>query len=84
MVVWRMQRLFSPMPLTMAHSYSKKMRESGDNQIKKKGGFHGVVHRAAEEGGDVDDGWVGDQKIRVSANVTLALWCSSWEGGKKE
>jgi hypothetical protein len=24
------------MPLTMAHSYSKKMRESGDNQIKKK------------------------------------------------
>jgi hypothetical protein len=22
--------------LTMAHSYSKKMRESGDNQIKKK------------------------------------------------
>jgi hypothetical protein len=37
MVAWKMQRLFSPMRLTMVHSYSKKMLESGDNQIKKKG-----------------------------------------------
>jgi len=36
MVAWKMQTLFSVLRLTMVHSYSKKMLESGDNQIKKK------------------------------------------------
>jgi hypothetical protein len=36
MVAWKMQTLFSVLRLTMVHSYSKKMLESGDNQIKRK------------------------------------------------
>jgi hypothetical protein len=36
MVAWKMPTFFSVWRLTVVHSYSKKMLESGDNQIKKK------------------------------------------------
>jgi hypothetical protein len=36
MVVWKMPTFFNVLRLTVVHSYSKKMLESGDNQIKKK------------------------------------------------
>jgi hypothetical protein len=37
MVAWKMPTFFNVWRLTVVHSYSKKMLESGDNQIKKKG-----------------------------------------------
>jgi hypothetical protein len=39
MVAWKMPTFFNVWRLTVVHSYSKKMLESGDNQIKKKGVF---------------------------------------------
>ena len=36
MVVWKMPTFLMSRRLTVEHSYSKKMLESGDNQIKKK------------------------------------------------
>ena len=36
MVAWEMPTFFNVWRLTVVHSYSKKMLESGDNQIKKK------------------------------------------------
>ena len=36
MVAWKMPTFFNVWRLTVVHSYSKKMLESGDNQIKKK------------------------------------------------
>jgi hypothetical protein len=35
-VAWKMPTFFNVWRLTVVHSYSKKMLESGDNQIKKK------------------------------------------------
>jgi hypothetical protein len=35
MVAWKMPTFFNVWRLTVVHSYSKKMLESGDNQIKK-------------------------------------------------
>jgi hypothetical protein len=35
MVAWKMPTFFNVWRLIVVHSYSKKMLESGDNQIKK-------------------------------------------------
>jgi hypothetical protein len=37
MVAWKMPTFFNAWRRTVVHSYSKKMLESGDKHIKKKG-----------------------------------------------
>jgi hypothetical protein len=43
MVVWKMPTFLMSRRLTVEHSYSKKMLESGDNQIKKKPPYYGTL-----------------------------------------